>query len=211
MTPEQLFEAKQGLIFHAIKQQFGSYDRADAIAQKNNMELHDLFQIGRLVLWNLCLKEDPAKADSFNGYVIQSVKWKIRSEFYTKGLPIKTSTWAKPEVRNSFSFHSVDSHSGDESDTHSGFFAVSDFDLAQDVVDRISVNEAMKQLDDLEKYVLVQRSLGYSDKEIGLMIGKERRQTTRIRNRAIKKINPDYVPDGDKEIPVGARPKRKAI
>lgn len=209
--PVILFESKKGLVFHAIKQMFGSYEKADRIAQKNNMELHDLVQIGLLVLWRLCLKEDPNRADSFNGYVIQSVKWKIRSEFYTKGLPIKITLWTKPEQRNSFSFHSVDSHSGDDSDTQTGFFARAELDTEQEVINRLAIEEALKKLSPEERFVLEKRSLGHSDLEIAQMIGKDRRQTTRIRNRAIKRINPDYEPDGDRIVPVGARKGKRNV
>lgn len=204
-NPEQLFEEKKGLVFHAVKQQFGSFDRADAIARKNNMELHDLFQIGQLVLWNLCLKYDPAKEESFNGYIIQSVKWKITSEFYTKGLPIKFNTWVKPGKRNSFEFHSIDSHVDDDSDTSSGYFAVSDAQTEQNVINKIVIHEAMSKLSEEEKFVLIKRSLGFSDDEIGRLIGKGRRQTTRIKNRAYKKLNPDFQPDNHKIVAVGSR------
>lgn len=204
-NPVELFESKKGLVHHAIRQMFGSYDTAGRVARKNNMELPDLIQIGLLVLWKLCLKEDPSRADSFNGYIIQSVKWKIRSELYTKGLPIKITLWTKPEQRASFSFHSVDSYSGDDSDTKIGFFARSELDTEQFVVDRLAIQEALSKLSAEERFVLEKRSLGHSDAEIAQMIGKCRRQTTRIRNRAIKRINPDYVPDWDKNVPVGAR------
>ena len=61
MTPEELFEEKQHLVFAAIKQQFHSHANAEKIAKKNYMDFDDLVQIGRIKLWELCLNYDPKK------------------------------------------------------------------------------------------------------------------------------------------------------
>ena len=57
MTPEKLFEEKEYLVI-AIKQRFGSIARARQIAERNNMELDDLIQVGRMHLWACCVKCD---------------------------------------------------------------------------------------------------------------------------------------------------------
>ena len=42
----------------SIKQRFGSIARARQIAERNNMELDDLIQVGRMHLWACCVKYD---------------------------------------------------------------------------------------------------------------------------------------------------------
>lgn len=211
MTPAQLFEEKQGLIFLAIQQKYGSYDKADQIAKKNNMELADLIQIGRTILWRLCLNYDPEHEGNFNAYIIQSVKWGIVTALRRYGLPIYISDWCPTEKRQQFTFHSINAHKEGDEDANTEFFAVSVVDTEQEAINRVAIQEALNKLSDTEKFVLIQRADGYSDKEIGEMLGIERRQITRIRNRALKKINPDYKPDYSKQVPVGARKGSAAV
>ena len=69
MTPEKLFEEKEYLVIVAIKQSFGSIARARQIAERNNMELDDLIQVGRMHLWACCVKYDAERAETFHAYV----------------------------------------------------------------------------------------------------------------------------------------------
>lgn len=205
-----LFEEKQGLVFHAIKQKYGSYEKADCIARHNNMEFYDMVQIGMLALWRICSKHKETDEGSLNAYIIKTVQYRIMQEFHRHGLPIRFSDWCPREKRQSFQFQSIDAPVEDGDGR--GFFAVDySSDPADSVLNIVLIQDALQMLTDIEKYVLVQKATGYTDGEIGETIGKCRRQTTRIRTRAIKKINPNYVPDYSKVVPVGARSKRKAI
>ena len=49
---------KEYLVIVVIKQSFGSIARARQIAERNNMELDDLIQVGRMHLWACCVKYD---------------------------------------------------------------------------------------------------------------------------------------------------------
>ncbi|MED3425635.1 sigma factor, partial [Bacillus thuringiensis] len=75
MTPEKLFEEKEYLVIAAIKQRFGSIARARQIAERNNMELDDLIQVGRMHLWACCVKYDAERIDTFHAYVMKGMKW----------------------------------------------------------------------------------------------------------------------------------------
>lgn len=197
MNPNELFEEKQGLVFHAIVKKYGSYEKADMIARRNNMEFYDMMQIGRMVLWRICTNYDPAKEESLNGYIIKSVQYRIMQEFHRNGLPIRFSDWCPSEKRASFNFHSIDA-AIDNGDGGQGYFAVSFIDPALQVVTKIEVEELMNKLSEDEQFVLRQRVDGYLDDEIAVMLGTYRRKVTRIKNRAVKKINPEYRPTGAK-------------
>lgn len=197
MDPNALFEEKQGLILHAIKKKYGSYEKADMIARRNNMEFYDMLQIGRMVLWRICTNYDPSKADSLNGYIIKSVQYRIMQEFHRNGLPIRFSDWCTSEKRASFNFHSIDA-TQDDGDGGRGHFAVTFTDPAAEVVTKMEVEELMCKLSDEEQFVLHQRVAGYMEEEIAMMMGTYRRKVTRIKNRAFKKLNPDFKPTGAK-------------
>ncbi|MGR6546304.1 hypothetical protein [Paenibacillus tundrae] len=195
MNPNELFEEKQGLVFHAIVKKYGSYEKADMIARRNNMEFYDMMQIGRMVLWRICTNYDPAREESLNGYIIKSVQYRIMQEFHRNGLPIRFSDWCPSEKRASFNFHSIDAATGEG---ESGHFAVTFVDPAAQVVTKMEVEELMNKLSNEEQFVLRQRAAGYLEEEIAMMMGTYRRKVTRIKNRACKKLNPDFKPTGAK-------------
>lgn len=195
--PSVMFEEKQGLILHAITQKYGSYEKADGIARRNNMEFYDMLQIGRVVLWRICCNYDPDKEESLNAYIIKSVQYRIMQEFHRNGLPIRFSDWCPREKRAEFNFHSIDA-SVDEGDGARGYFAVYSVDPADVALKRIELEETLSKLTSEERFVLIQRGAGFLDDEIAEMMGTYRRKVTRIKNRAVKKVNPEYRPNHSK-------------
>ena len=71
-----------------IKQRFGSIARARQIAERNNMELDDLIQVGRMHLWACCVKCDAERIDTFHAYVMKGMKWAMSDESM-KGMPLR--------------------------------------------------------------------------------------------------------------------------
>lgn len=190
MTPEELYEKKQHLVPAAIKQVFGSYFKASQVAEKNNMELDDLMQVGKILLWELCLKYDSKRANAFNTYVIKSLKWKIVNELHEKGKVITVSRNCTPEDREKMNFHSIDLYRNGESEE--GFFAVDSVNVEEEVMTTIQHQEALSQLNSEEKLILIKKSHGFTDEEIGKELGKTRLAINKRKTRAYKKINPDY-------------------
>lgn len=194
MTPEELFEEKQNLVFAAIKQRFGGYRNASKIARINNMELDDLLQVAKIELWKLCLEYDSERSETFNPYAMMTLKWRMSKELHEKGMPIRISSSVSYEERNQIDFHSIDIQiEGDEKD---GFFAVSEINVEKEVLTSIEYQEVMDLITPEEQFVLIKKSLGYSDEEIGKEIGKSRPVVCRLKTAAFKKVNPDYKPIG---------------
>ncbi|MGG0258443.1 sigma-70 family RNA polymerase sigma factor [Bacillus mycoides] len=190
MTPEELFEEKQHLVIAAIKQRFGSMLRAKQIAEMNNMELDDLIQVGRMQLWELCLKYNPEKVKTFKKYTMTHMKWRMSDEIHTKGTPFKVTRWTNAEERNQIDTQSIDLHKDGEIATN--FFAVSPIDVEKEAMVSIQYQEAMSVLNEEEKIILTKKVYGFTDDEIADEIGKSRQIINKKKNRAFKKINPDY-------------------
>lgn len=189
MTPEELFAKKDHLVLTAIKKRLGSYEAAIRIALENNMEFDDLVQEGRIKLWELCLKYDPDRDISFNTYVIKTLGWYISEVIHVKGTPFKLSRYTSVEERKQINIRSIDlNRNGEETNE---FFAVAPINIEEDVVDSITFNEKISSLDKKEKFVVIQKSYGYTDKEIGAKLNVHESTVSRIKNKAFNKINPN--------------------
>jgi len=189
MTHEELFAKKDHLVLTAIKKRLGSYEAAIRIAVENNMEFDDLVQEGRMKLWELCLKYDPDRDISFNTYVIKTLGWYISEVIHVKGTPFKLSRYTSVEERKRINIHSIDlNRNGEETNE---FFAVSPINVEEDVIDSITFNEKISGLDGKEKFVVIQKSYGFTDKEIGAKLNVHESTVSRIKNKAFNKINPD--------------------
>ncbi|MBN6886212.1 RNA polymerase sigma factor (sigma-70 family) [Cytobacillus horneckiae] len=188
MSAVQIFEDHQSLVFYAIKQHFGDFDKAYKVASINNMEIDDLIQIGQSTLWKLCQKFDPSRKDTFKGYVLKSIRWRISSELHMWGLPMKIPTQiSSEERRNSFTFRSVDLHTYDS--TENDYFAVDhSTDIESEVVDGIEIEEYLQDLNSLEKFIILKKCNGYYDREIGQMLGKSVSWVYKRKRVAIDKI-----------------------
>ncbi|PFW04153.1 RNA polymerase subunit sigma [Bacillus thuringiensis] len=189
MTPEELFQKKQHLVIAAIKQKFGNVLSAKRIAKENNMDLEDLIQVGSIRLWQLCLNYNPEKEKSFNQYAVIGIQGVILNELFEKGLAIKVPRNNKKEVRDEFSFQSIDLHQDGE--TVNEFFAVSPIKVEEDVIESLTFEEIVSGLCEKEKFVLMQKSYGFTDKEIGMKIGADASTVSRIKNKAVIKLNPN--------------------
>lgn len=190
MKPEKLFEEKQHLALAAIKQVFGSYRKATQVAERNNMEFDDLIQIGKVKLWELCLKYDPQKARAFNTYVIMTLKFEIVRELHQKGRVISVSSYCTPEEREKLNIHSIDLYRNGESEE--GFFAVDPANVEEEVMTSIEYEQALSQVNPEEKLIIVKKAQGFTDEEIGKELGKTRFAINKKKNKAYRKINPDY-------------------
>ncbi|PGA92161.1 sigma-70 family RNA polymerase sigma factor [Bacillus toyonensis] len=194
MTPNELFEEKQHLVHAAITQHFGSYAQASKLAKSNNMELDDLFQVARMLLWELCVKYDPKREDTFNAYVMKFMKWRMSNELHIKGKVIRVGTNVTSEERKNLAFHSIDIQI--EDDTKDDYFAVSPVNVEEEVMLSVEYTEALSKLTPQEKVIVVKKSQGYKDDEIGKELGKSRQTISRLKTAAFKKINPNYKPIG---------------
>lgn len=190
MTPEKLFEEKEHLVLTAIKEGFGSYLTASQVAENNNMEFDDLVQVGKVKLWELCLKHNPQKIGGFNTYAVLTIKWEIINEVHKKGRLIKVSKECKPEERNKMQFHSIDLYCDGEYEN--GFFAVDPINVEEVVMNTVQCEELLSELNSEERLILVKKSHGFTDEEIAKEIGKDRFTINRRKRNAYKKINPDY-------------------
>ncbi|PGM07206.1 sigma-70 family RNA polymerase sigma factor [Bacillus thuringiensis] len=209
MTPEELFEEKDHLVLAAIKKRFGSYESAIKIAGDNNMEFDDLVQYGRMKLWELCLKYDSDRDISFNTYVIKTLGWYISEVIHVKGTPFKLSRYTSVEERMQINIRSIDlnKNGGDTNE----FFAVSPINVEEDVLSSIEFNEKISVLNKKEKFVAIQKSYGYTDKEIGMKLNVHESTVSRIKNRAFNKINPEYKPVGKKTILANKKRRKKHL
>lgn len=189
MTTEELFEQKQHLVIAAIKQRFGSMAVAAKIANLNYMDVNDLIQIGSIRLWELCLKYNSEKEKSFNQYAVIGIQGRILNELFEKGKTIKVPKNVKKEIRDELNFQSIDLHQDGE--TVNEFFAVSQINVEEDVIGSIEFEEIVSGLGEKEKFVLIQKSYGYTDKEIGSKLNVDASTVSRIKNKAVVKLNPN--------------------
>ncbi|EOQ01462.1 sigma-70 family RNA polymerase sigma factor [Bacillus cereus] len=192
MTPEKLFEEKEYLVIAAIKQRFGSIARARQIAERNNMELDDLIQVGRMHLWACCVKSDPERVDTFNAYVMKGMKWIMSNELHMKGTPFKVSRQISHEERNKINIHSIDLHRGEE--TVNEFYAVSPIDVEEEVMSSIEFEEVTSVLEEKEKAIILHVGEGYTTREIARKFEMGKSTVNKKKNEAFLKINPDYKP-----------------
>ncbi|EOW9529859.1 sigma-70 family RNA polymerase sigma factor [Bacillus cytotoxicus] len=190
MLANDLFEEKQHLVFAAIKQHFGSHSHAARVAEINNMELDDLIQVGRITLWELCLKYDSKKEETFNEYAVRHMKWRMSDEVQVKGSLIKMGTHVKREKRDAFKILSIDFHHDEE--VKNDFFAVSPVKVEEEVINSIELEETLDVLNKKEKFVLIQKSFGFTDGDIAKKLGISRSAVTQLKNDAFFKVNPNY-------------------
>lgn len=189
MTTEELFEQKQHLVIAAIKQRFGSVSVAAKIARLNNMDMDDLIQVGSVRLWELCLKYNPEMKKQFNQYAVIGIQGRILNELFENGKTIRFPKNLKKEIRDELTFQSIDLHQDGE--TINEYFAVSPINVEEDVIGSIEFDEKVSSLDEKEKFVLIQKSYGYTDKEIGSKLNVDASTVSRIKNKAVVKLNPN--------------------
>ncbi|PGX99915.1 RNA polymerase subunit sigma [Bacillus cereus] len=189
MTAKELFEEKQHLVIAAIKQKFGNILSAKNIAKQNNMDLEDLIQVGSIRLWQLCLNYNPEKKKSFNQYAVIGIQGVILNELFEKGKTIKFPKNIKKEIRDEFEFQSIDLYTNGY--VINEFFAVSPINMEEEVIGSIAFEETVSGLGEKEKFVLIQKSYGYTDKEIGSKLNVDTSTVSRIKNKATKKLNPE--------------------
>ncbi len=190
MSAEELFLENQELIFTAIKVHFGDFAKARRIASINNMELDDLIQVGQETLWKLCLKVNPTMKVKFKGYAYKSIRWMICNELRIRGLPIKTNLRVSVEDRNKLQFHSIDLHVEDDSKVINDFFAIDhSTNVESSIMQKLEFEGLAVNLDDIEKFILIKIGFGYSEREIGEMLGKSTTWINKRKKAAINKIN----------------------
>ncbi|UDV85410.1 sigma-70 family RNA polymerase sigma factor [Bacillus cereus] len=189
MTPEELFKEKKHLVIAAINQKFGNVLSAKHIAELNNMDLEDLIQVGSIRLWQLCLNYNPEKEKSFNQYAVIGIQGVILNELFEKGKTIRFPKNIKKEIRDEFEFQSIDLYTSEY--VINEFFAVSPINMEEDVIESIEFEEIVSGLCEKEKFVLMQKSYGYTDKEIGTKLNVDTSTVSRIKNKAVIKLNPD--------------------
>ena len=56
------------------------YRKSQTNAERNNMELDDLIQVGRMHLWACCVKYDAERAETFHAYVMKGMEWAMSDE-----------------------------------------------------------------------------------------------------------------------------------
>ncbi|MGG5741310.1 sigma-70 family RNA polymerase sigma factor [Bacillus cereus group sp. IBL03679] len=203
MTPEELFEEKQHLVFAAIKQRFGSIARATQIAEMNNMELDDLIQVGRMHVWACCVKYDAERAKTFNAYVMKGMKWAMSDELHMKGTPFKVSRKVSHEERNKINLHSIDLHRDEESVNE--FYAVSPSNVEEDIMSSIEFEEVTSVLEEKEKSIILHIGEGYTTREIAMKFEMGKSTVNKKKNEAFLKINPDYKSMKQKSFFLGKR------
>ncbi|EJV41771.1 sigma-70 family RNA polymerase sigma factor [Bacillus toyonensis] len=187
---EELYNEKEYLIKCAIDDQFGSCQIANHIAKKNNLELKDLFQIGRTVLWELCLKFNPDKK-GFKSYVMTTLKWRLADYIHEKGTVFKVSRWTSIEERNEINVGSIDLHTSDGSVT-GGFFAIDTTNVERQAIARVEFDTALSVLSTEEKLILCLKLKDMTDEEIGKVVGTSKQVVNRKKKRSFKKIRDFY-------------------
>lgn len=190
MTPEKLFEEKQHLVDIVINRKFKSFNQASYIAAMNNMELEDFRQVGNLLLWRICLKDDLDKIINIDGYIVRAIGFELQREIDNKGTTIKLTSAVSKEDKKKYVCQSIDLFANDE--VESGFFAVSDINVEEEITKKLEVEELLSVLNERDKWILKQKSKEYTDSEIAMVLGKTTNAITKMKNKAYRKINPNY-------------------
>lgn len=199
MTPEKLFEEKQHLVDLVINRKFKSFNQASYIAAMNNMELEDLRQVGNLLLWRICLKDDLDKIINIDGYIVRAIGFELQREIDNKGTTIKLTSAVSKEDKKKYVCQSIDLFANDE--VESGFFAVSDINVEEEITKKLEIEDLLSCLNERDQWILKRKAENYSDGEIAIAIGKTTNAITKIKNRAFKKINPNFIPERLKNNP----------
>ncbi|WP_144561651.1 sigma-70 family RNA polymerase sigma factor [Bacillus mycoides] len=190
MTPERLFEEKQYLVDLVINRKLSSFKKASYIATMNNMELDDLRQVGNLVLWEICLKSDLDKFNNIDGYIVRAIWFSIQREIHNKGTTIKITTAVSIEDKQKYACQSIDLYANGEVENE--FFAVSNIDVEDEISKKIEIEELLSVLSERDQWILKQKSKEYTDSEIAMVLGKTTNAITKMKNKAYRKINPNY-------------------
>lgn len=199
MTPEKLFEEKQHLVDLVINRKFKSFNQASYIAAMNNMELEDFRQVGNLLLWRICLKDDLDKIINIDGYIVRAIGFELQREIDNKGTTIKLTSAVSKEDKEKYVCQSIDLFANDE--VESGFFAVSDINVEEEITKKLEIEDLLSCLNERDQWILKRKAENYSDGEIAIEIGKTTNAITKIKNRAFKKINPNFIPERLKNNP----------
>ncbi|MCQ6343300.1 sigma-70 family RNA polymerase sigma factor [Bacillus cereus] len=207
MTPEKLFEEKEYLVIAAVKQRFGSIARARQIAERNNMELDDLIQVGRMHLWACCVKYDLERIDTFQAYVMKGMKWAMSDELHMKGMPFKVSRKVSHGERNQISIYSIDLHRDEESVNE--FYAVSPINVEEEALLSVEFEEVTSVLEEKEKLIILHIGEGYTTREIARKLEMGKSTVNKKKNEAFLKINPDYKPLNLRTFFLGTRRKMR--
>lgn len=187
MSAVQLFEENQDIIYSVIKVKFGEFSKAHRIAEINNMELDDFIQVGQELLWKLSLNYDSSEIRDFRAHAFVNIKWRITTEFHKWGLPVKIPTHVPFEERLKYKFTSVDLHSQDG--ITNDYFAIDhSTDIESEVIEGLELEEYLQDLNSLEKFIIQKKCDGYSDREIGQMLGRHLQWINKRKLVAIKKI-----------------------
>lgn len=190
MTPEELFEKKQHLVDLVINRKLSSFKKASYIATMNNMELDDLRQVGNLVLWEICVKKDLDTFNNIDGYIVRAIWFSIQREIHNKGTTIKITTAVSIEDKQKYACQSIDLYANGEVENE--FFAVSDIDVEEEITKKLEVEELLSVLNERDQWILKQKSKEYTDSEIAIVLGKTTNAITKMKNKAYRKINPNY-------------------
>ncbi|WP_144608525.1 sigma-70 family RNA polymerase sigma factor [Bacillus cereus] len=199
MTPEKLFEEKQHLVDLVINRKLSSFKKASYIATMNNMELDDLRQVGNLVLWEICVKSDLDKFNNIDGYMVRAIWFAIQREIHNKGTTIKITTAVSIEDKQKYACQSIDLHANGEVENE--FFAVSDINVEEEITKKLEIEDLLSCLNKRDQWILKRKAENYSDGEIAKAIGKTTNAITKIKNKAFRKINPNFVPERLKNNP----------
>ncbi|MEB9880177.1 RNA polymerase subunit sigma [Bacillus cereus] len=193
MKPEKLFEEKQHLVDLVINRKLSSFKKASYIATMNNMELDDLRQVGNLVLWEICVKSDLDKFNNIDGYIVRAIWFAIKREIHNKGTTIKITTAVSIEDKQKYACQSIDLYANGEVENE--FFAVSKINIEDEISKKIEVEELLSCLNKRDQWILRKKAEEYTDDEIAIVLGITTNGITKMKNKAFKKINPNFIPE----------------
>jgi RNA polymerase sigma factor (sigma-70 family) len=185
------FEENRKLIYAAINSLFGNELFARKIANKHHMEFADFEQIGAEALYKCCMRFEEDGEGTFANYAIVSIKKTIQAECRRRGELVRRPENKQREIKHSYdSLDRSVMEDGKEKPVYE--YIPTNTNVEKHVIKKITFEEMMNSLKDVEREVLLMKLNGDSEKDIANTIGKSVRAVQSITNRALRKINPNY-------------------
>lgn len=183
------FHENQKLIYQAIYSQYGSQGAIERIAKKYGMDFSDVEQIGAETLYKCCLRFQEQGESTFANYAIRNIQMQIQTEFRRRGEMVRIPDEKRKDIKHEY--QSLDTPLGDTDETFASLLP-STVNVEKKVIRKITMEEKLETLKEIEREVILLKLNGKTEKEIAKKLGKSTGAIQMTFIRGLKKIDPNY-------------------
>lgn len=173
MNMEELFLKHEYLIHSTIKRNFSSPSYRHA----HMLDMDELYQFGRIGLYEACLDYDSLRGKSFRNYAIDKIIWKVQDE--SKKNSLRNVNYSSNELLDIISFNSV-LNGDDGEDVELQENVSDDSDFIGDLLVKLSIKQVTKKLPSKVYDILALRMQNFTFEEIATELGISRQYAQQL-------------------------------